>query len=137
MPNPRNSISPASSGAGHTKSLPPTASRWTRSSPISLAKRMLPRRAASISSSTSRDLPAPDGPRIKTARAPAKTAEAWIVAITGMEEISASQRRQAHDEACAQHFGLAIRPERAGAVLDPDRAAMGIDDLFGDRQAET
>ena len=29
------------------------------------------------------------------------------------------------------------RPERADAILHPDGAAMGVDDLFGDRQAET
>jgi hypothetical protein len=32
-----------------------------------------------MSSSASRDLPDPEGPRISTARAPTSTAEAWMV----------------------------------------------------------
>ena len=49
----------------------------------------------------------------------------------------ASHRRQAHDEAGAEHARLAVRSRRAGAVLDPDRAAMRIDDLLGDRQPQS
>jgi len=39
----------------------------------------VPPRAAWMSSSASRDLPDPDGPRISTARVPTSTAEAWMV----------------------------------------------------------
>src|SRR5579862_7794806 len=145
MPAPRNSIRPASAAAGRTRSLPPTASRWTRSSPTSRAKRRRPARAASMSSSASRDLPAPEGPRINTARAPTSTAEACRVADVipsspprreTVGTMPASHRRQAHDKARTENFRRAVRPDRAGAVLDPDRAAMGFDDLLRDRQAK-
>ena len=48
-----------------------------------------------------------------------------------------SHRRQADDEARAEHLRCR-RPRRGApsAVLDPDRAAMRLDDLLGDRKAE-
>src|SRR5579863_6209045 len=149
MPTPRSSIRPASVCTGRTRIRPLTLSRWTRSSPTSRAKRRQPLCAAATSSRARRDLPAPDGPRIRTARAPTSTAEAWMVAdvirrsphwiaaATAMSgQASASHRRQAHDKARAEHLRLAVRAGRAGSVLDPDRSAMGIDDLFGDRQTQ-
>src|SRR6516225_4682394 len=118
---------------------------------------MRPVRAAPTRSNASCDLPAPDGPRISTARAPTKTAEAWMVAAlirssprkrgptsglnfrlrrNARETVTSSQRRQADDEARAEHRRLAIGSRRRGAVLSPDVAAMRLDDLFGDRQTE-
>src|SRR5262249_7721433 len=130
-----SSISPQSVSAGRTKSRPPARSRWTRSSPTSLANRSAPRRRASINSSARRDLPAPDGPRINTARAPTRTAEAWTVASV-IRRTSPSRRRQANDKARPEDARLPVRARGAGTVLDPDRAAMGLDDLLGNRQAE-
>ena len=46
-----------------------------------------------------------------------------------------SSDRQAHDEARAQRFGGDVGIGRAD-VLGPDHAAMRLDDLLGDRQAE-
>src|SRR4051794_35247364 len=47
-----------------------------------------------------------------------------------------SWRGQPHHEARAGHRQLAVGANGAGAILAPDAAAMGFDDLFGDRQAE-
>ena len=48
-----------------------------------------------------------------------------------------SHRRQAHDEARAEHVGgSSALGRRALAVLHPDAAAMRLDDLLGDRQTE-
>src|ERR1700683_3677219 len=113
MPTPRTSIRPTRASAGRTSNRPLAGSRCTRSSPISLAKRKVPARAASMSASARRDFPAPDGPRIKTARAPTSTAEAG-----------------------AKHRRHTVGVQRAGAVFHPDGAAMGFGDLFGDGEAE-
>ena len=67
IPSPLTSISPASSGAGRTHNCPATVSRWTRSSPTRMAVGSCPARPARIRSKASRDLPAPEGPRISTA----------------------------------------------------------------------
>src|SRR6202012_4631655 len=48
-----------------------------------------------------------------------------------------SHRRQPHHEAGAEHARLLAGGGDAVAVLDPDAAAMGFDDLLGNRQAET
>src|SRR5262249_14371094 len=44
--------------------------------------------------------------------------------------------RQSHHEAGAQHARLSVARCDAGPILDADLAAMGFDDLLGDRQAE-
>src|SRR4030095_5266435 len=44
--------------------------------------------------------------------------------------------RQSQGEAGAEHRRLAVGIGRAHAVLEPDPAAMGLDDLLGDREAE-
>jgi len=76
---PYTSRRPASAAAGRTSNRPPIDWRWTRSSATSRAKSNVPACAASIRSSASRDFPAPDGPRISTARAPTSTADACAV----------------------------------------------------------
>src|SRR5215813_2890794 len=136
MPTPRSSMSPESVSAGRTRSRPPARSRWTRSSPTSLANRNAPLRRASINSSARRDLPASEGPRINSAPAPTRTAEAWTVASV-IRRPSPSRRRQANDKTRAEDGRLPVRAGSSGAVLDPDRPAMGFDDLLGNRQAET
>src|SRR6202022_1159665 len=78
-----------------------------------------------------RGFPEPEGPRISTARGPTSTAEAWMVG-----EVTSHHRRQAHDEARAEHL-RAVEPIRdADAVLGTDTSAMRFDDLARDRQAE-
>ena len=57
IPTPRTSISPASASAGRTSKRPHAPCRSTRSSPTSLANSKKPARAASMSSSASRDFP--------------------------------------------------------------------------------
>ncbi len=79
MPRPRISISPANSPTGRTSSFPALVSRWTRSSPTRMSGGRCPLRPARIRSNASRYLPAPDGPRVSTARAPTSTAEAWML----------------------------------------------------------
>src|SRR5581483_9670980 len=54
------------------------ASRCRRSSPTSRAKGSAPLCAASRICQTRRDLPLPAGPRMSTALAPIRTADAWI-----------------------------------------------------------
>src|SRR3979409_750070 len=49
----------------------------------------------------------------------------------------ASWRGQPHHEARAGHRGLAVGADRTGAVLGPDAAAMGLDDLLRNRQAQS
>jgi len=44
--------------------------------------------------------------------------------------------RQPHREAGAEHLGLGVAGRDRGAVLGPQPAAVGVDDLLGDRQAE-
>ena len=72
----RQAPAPAAPEAGHRRLM-----SSTRSSPTSRVKGNCPARPAAIRSNASRDLPAPDGPRMRTARAPTKTAEAWIVPV--------------------------------------------------------
>ena len=79
IPSPRISIKPASCGAGRTNNSPPAVSRWTRSSPTRMASGSCQEGPLAINSKASRDLPAPDGPRIRTARSPTLTAEACTV----------------------------------------------------------
>src|SRR3954447_17033364 len=43
---------------------------------------------------------------------------------------------QPHHKARAGHGGLAVGADRTGAILGPDAAAMGFDDLLRDRQAQ-
>src|SRR3954470_20853168 len=49
---------------------------------------------------------------------------------------ASSWRGQPHHEARAGHGGLAVGADGAGAILGPDAAAVGFDDLLRDRQAE-
>src|SRR5262249_9207195 len=44
--------------------------------------------------------------------------------------------RQSHHEAGAEHAPLSVAGCDAGAILDADLAAMGFDDLLGNRQAK-
>src|SRR5262245_8277524 len=44
--------------------------------------------------------------------------------------------RQSHREARSQHVRRAVGAGRTDAVLEPQPAAMGLDDLLGDREAE-
>jgi len=46
-----------------------------------------------------------------------------------------SHGRQPHREACAEHYGRALRG-RPNAVLGPDAAAMRLDDMLGDGEPE-
>src|ERR1700684_4728976 len=46
------------------------------------------------------------------------------------------QSGEANHKAGAGHGCFAVFAERADAVLSPDLAAMGLDDLLGDRQAQ-
>src|SRR3954451_17247225 len=48
-----------------------------------------------------------------------------------------SWRGQPHHEARAGHAGLAVGVDGTGAILGPDAAAMGFDDLFRNRQAQS
>src|SRR5262249_53059821 len=128
MPRPCTSIRPAISGAGRTSSRPCHGSSWLRSSATSRANGGAPRSAACSSASASRDLPAPEGPRISTPRAPTSTAEAWT-------EGMGLHRRQAHDEARAEHLWR-VAARRINAVLGPQATAMRLDDLQRDRQAQ-
>src|SRR5450432_1939629 len=48
-----------------------------------------------------------------------------------------SWRRQPHHEAGARNRRLAVIPDGACAVFGPDAAAMGFDDLLGDRESKT
>src|SRR5579862_627251 len=48
-----------------------------------------------------------------------------------------SHRRQAHDKSRTNHCRLAVRARSASAVFDPDRAAVGVDDLLRDGKAQT
>src|ERR1700750_3189766 len=50
--------------------------------------------------------------------------------------LAPSGRGQPHHEARAGHRGLALGADRTGAILGPDAAAMGFDDLLRNRQAE-
>jgi len=79
MPSPRISISPSSSRGGLTRRRPRTGSRQSRSSATSVAAGIRPPRPAKMRSNARRDLPAPEGPRIRTASSPTRTAEPWIV----------------------------------------------------------
>src|SRR4051812_15130087 len=47
-----------------------------------------------------------------------------------------SWRGQPHHEARAGHGGLAVGVDGTGTILGPDAAAMGFNDLLGNRQAE-
>ena len=70
------------------------------------------------------------------ARAPTSTAEAWMVGSIALKH-RRSHRRQADDEAGAEHRGSSPSCVAARrAVLGPDAAAMRFDDLLGDRKAE-
>ena len=77
MPRPRISISPCERRTGRTSSRPWTASSWMRSSPTSRANAC----ALQQCDSASRDLPEPDGPRIRMPRVPHRSRRmAWMVA---------------------------------------------------------
>src|SRR6476659_1723814 len=147
MPSPRTSIRPARASTGRTSSRPCLASTWARSSATSRANGIRPCAAACSSASASLDLPEPEGPRISTARAPTSTAEAWIEGdwfmprriLGSLGGAAPSQCRQPHREACAQYGRFAAPRSRrhGGAVLGPQPAAVGLDDLLGNRKAET
>ena len=76
MPICRSSRRPARAGAGRASSRPLMASTSVLSSATSRVKDTSPRQPASMRSCTSRDLPDPDAPRTRTARAPTRTHEA-------------------------------------------------------------
>jgi len=105
MPSPRISIRPANSRAGRTTSCPVLASRWTRSSPTSTAAGICPERPARMRSNASRDLPAPDGPRISTARFPTSTAEAWTLAPAASVTARAAGLQSAPPQSWLRHRG--------------------------------
>src|SRR3712207_2081615 len=68
---------------------------------------------------------------------PITTQLAWIVSRRGrLPSAMDRARRQADDEAGAQPGRLPVLVRRPGPVLGPDGAAMGLDDLARDRQAE-
>ena len=94
---------------------------------------LTPERPARMRSNARRDLPAPDGPRISTARLPTLTAEAWTLAPAApvMARGSLTTKR------APATVGLAVGTERACAVLRPDASAMGLDDLLRDRQPQS
>jgi hypothetical protein len=79
MPRPWISIRPLSACAGRTSNLPDWPNSSSRSSPTRRANGSNPCDAALMSDQASKDLPEPDGPRMRTALDPARTAEAWMV----------------------------------------------------------
>ena len=107
---------PGQLSAGRTSRRPAWASTRARSSATSRAKGRAPCAAAFRRSQASRDLPDPGGPRISTALGPTSTAEAWMVdGLAGP-----SHRRQAHDEAGAEHARLFASRAGRSAVLGAD-----------------
>src|SRR5689334_5956551 len=138
IPSPQISIRPAKGWTDRTVNSPPAVSNRTRSSPTRMAGGSSPDRPARIRSKARRDLPEPEGPRIRTARSPTLTAEAWTLALSLISRSCRGHRQwQPDHEARAGDRRLALLVDRAGAILGPDPSAMGLDDLLGDRQAET
>src|ERR1044072_5481204 len=67
----------------------------------------------------------------RRARPPAPRRHEWC------SPARASRRRQPDHEPRAGNGRLAVAIERTRPVLGPDAAAMGFDDLLGNRQPET
>ena len=119
MPMPRASISPAIVSGARTRIASPSRRNSLRSSATSRAPASISRRARS-------DLPLPDGPRSSTR------------AIADRHRRRVDEQRFGH-----QASGRRIRkrapqtsPDAIVPVLGPDAAAMRLDDLLRDRQAE-
>ena len=131
MPKPRTSIRPASAAAGRTSSRPDglevdavVAHQAGETQQAGVGRL----RAARAQVAICRRRPARGSAR----RAPDQHRRG----VDGRSVAPPSHRRQAHDEARAEHRGRR-RPRlaRASAVLHPDAAAMRLDDLLGDREA--
>ena len=135
MPRPRISISPASAGAGRTSSRP--CAGFDMGAVVADQPRegqgALRRRLQQIASA-SRDLPEPDGPRISTAlrRRPARRRRGWSAA-SRRHHIAGSRTTKRAPSTRGCFAGSGRTPLRFSAQM---RAAMGLDDLLGDRQAE-
>ena len=114
MPMPRSSSKPASAGAGPHQQ--PAIHRFHMRAVVGdkARKRQSPACAACSSASARRDLPDPERPRISTALAPTSTAEAW--------RCDWSRRRQANDEARAEHL-RSSPPRRRRRCGSPPRCA--------------
>ena len=133
MPSPRISIRPASSRRRPHHQLSPAGlqmdavvadQHWPRAAG--------PARPARIRSNASRDLPAPDGPRISTARCADQHRGGVDARAAGVGHGAGSLTTKR----APATVGFAVGVGRTGAVLRPDPPAMGLDDLLGDRQPE-
>ena len=120
-PRPRSSSWPAIAPSAVATRRPLQAERCTRSSATSRAPR-------SISSAASGDLPAPEAPRISTPFAPTSTAVA-VDRLAHAARLSPGAGRTTVKR--APSTAVAATP-----VLGADRAAMRLDDLPRDGEAE-
>ena len=128
MPSPWISIKPPSPSAGRTSRRPVRISRYARSSATSLANGRSPCPAAVTRFHASVDLPEPEAPRISIALGRReRRRRGWSM------HRPPSHCRQPYDEAGAKHAWLLRTPSEGDAILNSDCAAMGFDDLFGDR----
>src|SRR5205823_5718785 len=114
--------------AGRTSRRPCAASTCTRSSPTRRVNGRAPLSPARISANARLDLPQPAAPRINTARAPTRTAEAWSVVTL--------ERREAHHEVRAQYLGAVRSLGHADAILGANAPAMGFNDLARDGKSK-
>src|SRR3954452_22566167 len=96
-----------------------------------------------MSATARRDFPDPDDPRISTARAPTRTADAWTVGFCFISRRTlacspalGSHRRQAHHETCTEHFRPFFR-RYAHAIFGADAPALRLHDLARDREPES
>ena len=112
----------------------------TRSSPTRRQKRPAFPRAASRSARARLLLPAPDAPRMRIPASPKTTALAWMrrpaPAVRRSARLRSPRRPQPDDEAGAENAALAVGALWGEAVHRADAAAMRLDDLARDRQAE-
>src|SRR2546428_4390810 len=95
-----------------------------------------------MSPRTRSDLPDPDAPKIRMASSPSATQLACNRMLAAASVISAGlpifrKCGNAHDEPRPQYRALAARGRFSIAVLGPDAALMGFDDLARNRQSET
>ena len=136
MPRPRISIRPASAGAGRTSSRPCMRLRHERGRPPPAARRAGAPVARPLAAdpSASRDLPAPAGPRISTAFGADQHGGGVDGRGVGRHHIAG---RRTTKRAPSTRGARRRRRRRAVRFSTQMRAAMGFDDLLGDRQAET
>ena len=119
---------PAIAGAGRDQQ-PADGRDVRRSSATRRAKGTIALSGRMTRSSTSVDLPDAGRPAIRLRR---RRGPLWRGCVGA---VRSHQLRAAHHEARAEDRGSSVRPAKS-CVLGRERAAMRLDDLPGDRQAE-